>query len=109
VPKADQSETTPDPVPQRKSIFEAFSDSLGKSARRISSMFFEDEETRMANELEALVVRLETLAGDAAAAGPTAGPTAGEVRKPGPEEEQRLQASLQRLEGLAGGFVVERI
>ena len=36
-------------------------------------------------------------------------PTSGEVRKPGPDEEKRLQASLERLERVAGGFVVERI
>jgi len=103
-----ERETTPGTTTQHKSFFEAFSDSLGKSARRISSIFFEDNETRMANELEALVVRLESLA-DGPAAAQNAEPTPGEVRKPGPDEEQRLQASLERLERVAAGFVVERI
>jgi hypothetical protein len=103
-----ERETTPGTTTQRKSFFEAFSDSLGKSARRISSIFFEDNETRMANELEALVVRLESLA-DGPAAAQNAEPTPGEVRKPGPDEEQRLQASLERLERVAAGFGVERI
>ena len=103
-----ERETTPGTTTQRKSFFEAFSDSLGKSARRISSIFSEDNETRMANELEALVVRLESLA-DGPAAAQNAEPTPGEVRKPGPDEEQRLQASLERLERVAAGFVVERI
>ena len=87
------------PPPTRRSFFEQLSDGISKSVKRISTYFAEDENQRLANEFQALVQRLEAVAGitPAELAG---GAASGEL---GPQEVEKLEGMLGRLERVAGG------
>ena len=103
--EAESSGGDSPPAPSaRKSFFESVSESWGNSVKRISSLFFEDEKTRLANDLEGLVVRLEALVGgmpaveSSYAAGGERSATASGME----EEHERLKEAVERLELLAG-------